>query len=388
EEYLTVGVTTNDMSPKYALAAIISTDYTNSMLWGDSVRVGVIFGIIFVIVSIILLLIIYFRGADIREFEKEIRAVGLGKTKVDIPNLLPQDMKSMWTSLSETGKRLEEVNYDKYRIFEAYYRFAPKNIETIMGKNSIFEVKNGDVTTAEGTLMLIYTGDNRSQTPMERVEELNRILSYIVDYREQKDGILVSQDSSLSVLELLYLQETTGISEYAIQFLHRDATDEKAGDVSVFIYYSSFLYGIVGIGAQSLTFLSSEHSWEIEEYTKWFGSLGLRVVVTELIVNREDTGEKRYIGYILLQGNIRLSLYELLDACPARERKLKLMYREKFRETLDFYYQKDFYQARNRLSEIVKECPWDGIAKWYLFDCEHYLNGAEPEGEFGQLRIN
>ena len=44
------------------------------------------------------------------------------------------------SDLAEICKRMEEISYDKFRIFEAYYRFAPKNIETIMSRDSIFLV--------------------------------------------------------------------------------------------------------------------------------------------------------------------------------------------------------------------------------------------------------
>jgi len=45
------------------------------------------------------------------------------------------------------------------------------------------------------------------------------------------------------------------------------------------------------------------------------------------------------------------------------------------------YYQRNFYLARNQFMEILKDCPEDGIVKWYIFECEKYMNG---EGDLSQ----
>lgn len=375
-----------DPSSKYALVGVYYSGSYYTGLWSNARIVLLLSAVIFLIGSMLIIFIMYLMTLDLRSFEQAIRDVALGRTKIRIPTTPSEDMKSMWSSLSELTKRIEEINYDKYRIFEGYYRFAPKNIETIMGRESIFDVKNGDVTTTEGTLMLVSTKE--SGYGEKRINSLKNIVSYMNQYSEREEGILVSEDSSLSILQFLFLSSCRSVSSQTTHFLHRNASDEESGFVSVFLYYGEFLYGVVGVNTQSLIFLTSKHAKEMEGYAAWFERLNIPMIVTEDIVDREDTGQVRYIGYIKLSGiDKHLRLYEVLDACSARERQLKLVNREKFEKTLELFYSRDFYLARNNFSEIIKECPDDEVAKWYLFECENYLNGGADPNESGSLKI-
>ena len=379
-------VTDMDPSSKYALVGVYYSGSYYTGLWSNARFVMLLAGGIFILGSLLIIFIMYLMTLDLRSFEQAIRDVALGRTKIKVPTTPSEDMKSMWSSLSELTKRIEEINYDKYRIFEGYYRFAPKNIETIMGKESIFDVKNGDVTRTEGTLMLVSTQETGYGE--KRINSLKNIVSYMNQYSEREEGILVSEDSSLSILRFLFLSGCRSVSSQTTHFLHRNASDEDSGFVSVFLYYGEFLYGVVGVNTQSLIFLTSEHAKEMEDYAAWFERLNIPMIVTEDIVDREDPGQVRYIGYIKPTGRTEhLRLYEVLDACSARERQLKLVNREKFEKTLELFYSRDYYLARNNFSEIIKECPDDEVAKWYLFECENYLNGGADPNDSGSLKI-
>ncbi len=82
-----------------------------------------------------------------------------------------------------------------------------------------------------------------------------------------------------------------------------------------------------------------------------------------------------------------MNLFEVIDAEVARLRQIKLTTREKFEETLELFYSKEYYLARNQFSEILKECPEDNLVRWYLFESERYLNGENKDGDEGRLRI-
>lgn len=71
-------------------------------------------------------------------------------------------------------------------------------------------------------------------------------------------------------------------------------------------------------------------------------------------------------------------LYEILDAYPGMERDLRKAYDQNFQKAVNLFYRSDFYLARNLFSTILRACPGDGIARWYLFACEYLFN---QEGE-------
>ena len=77
----------------------------------------------------------------------------------------------------------------------------------------------------------------------------------------------------------------------------------------------------------------------------------------------------------------------MLDAEAIRIHKERLETMDRFNEALEFFYQQDFYFARNMFTEIVKVSSGDELAKWYLFECERYLNEAAPENFVGALHM-
>lgn len=384
--YLACGVTDGTSSTGYALLALMQSVDPDSGIWGDIWSLAGVFMISFIIGSLLIFFAMWAQSEDIRRFEREIHAVALGKTEVEVPELAALDMQSMWVSLSEVAKRINEINFDKYKIFEAYYRFAPKNIEAIMGKDSIYDVKNGDYVRSMGSLLLIATENNGMDS--RRDQSISRIISYIDRYSEAGEGILVSQDSSLSIMQFLFLEQSGNIIPQVVQLLHALRADQSAGPVTLLLYFDDFVYGVEGINEHSLIYLTGENSREMEDYVNFFKSLKVSMVITENIKERDEAGETRYIGYIKLSGNDRnVGLYEVLDACPARERQIKLINKERFESALRLFYDREFYQARNRFSDILKELPGDEITKWYLFECEKYLNSGVFAKESGPIRL-
>ena len=60
----------------------------------------------------------------------------------------------------------------------------------------------------------------------------------------------------------------------------------------------------------------------------------------------------------------------------------------RFEEALRLFYEKDFYFARSRFSEVLRFSPDDELSKWYLFECERYLNDENTANGFiGSLHL-
>ena len=107
------------------------------------------------------------------------------------------------------------------------------------------------------------------------------------------------------------------------------------------------------------------------------------MVVTDTVVH--DISEQytyRYIGYVE-ENEMVFKLYEILDVYTEKERRIRLSANEKFQQALELFYQDDFYLARNVFTDVLKECPEDGLAKWYMFACEYHLNHPEIEHSYG-----
>ncbi|MBO5246170.1 MAG: hypothetical protein J6B28_02795 [Eubacterium sp.] len=380
KRYQILTVTPETMSfdeKQYALVALYENDaFDLSNYQSDLVAALIVFAIASLVCVVILLL----QSSDLNRLTHSMQLVASGKTDIERPVVYGRDMRALWNALGEIQKKLRNVYYTKLMTFEAYYRFAPKNIEKLLNKASITEVECGNVAKLMGTMAMISTVEPRSGNEVE-VDRLNRLLALLGKYQEEKDGVFVSSNGSLSMLRFLFMEQNANTLKSAIDFLkelgEKDALEGTVSSkASMLLHYSSFVYGVAGTNKQSSAFLISPDTEEIEGFATWFREHGLKLVISESVKEREHyDGSLRCIGYVQMgSSGKKMNMYEVLDVYAQKERTKKMALCEKFEQALNLFYQHDFYLARSVFSEVLKEQPTDELAKWYLFTCESYLN--------------
>ena len=362
----------------YALIGVLSTNFVLYQ-WRDVlIRDGLIGLAVYVILSALGIAFLTAQSRDIGKLKNVMLRVAGGSQDIERPDVHGKDMESMWNSINETDKTLKKINYSKLQIFEAYYRFAPKEIEKLLEKNSIMEVVSGDERKLAGSMAIVGIDPAGKDATLEN---RNHFLEALERRQREQGGITVSSDARLSVLKLLFPTEKGDTVQFAVDLI-RDFPENVYRNgipATVFLFRSQFIYGVAGTETQCFPFLDTRDEFHQDEYAAWLGTLGLRVVVTEEIMqNGCRDKDTRYLGYVSANGG-KVKLYEVLDACPNRERMAKLQTKEKFEQALQLFYQYDFYLARSMFSELLRELPEDRIAKWYLFACEKHLNEAHGE---------
>ncbi|MCR5251327.1 MAG: hypothetical protein K6E50_12035 [Lachnospiraceae bacterium] len=344
--------------------------------------------LVFMVGSAILFLILWLQAADLRRFESALQQVATDGKRKKKGNVAGHDLENMWNSLGEIDKRMDEMNYSRYRIYEAYYRFAPRNIDKILKKDSIADVKSGDSAVVSGTLA--YVAGEQTLRADGRIAQLKRLLNFLGDHPEH-EGIIVSDSDGFSVVELLFLEEARDTQSFATELLQSERERSEQIESTVLLYYGSYIYGVAGTEEQSLAFMLSVETRELARMTEWLRSLNMGVVITEDVKEREGRNfDLRFIGYVELSGTERqLKLYEVLDACPKAERQAKLECLETFGKGLELFYRRDYYIARNTFSDILKRNPQDEIVRWYLFESERLLDlSPGPNDSVGALHAD
>lgn len=364
--------------PSYALVGVMSQDYREKswqeLLWRD-ILIGLC---AYVIMSCIGIWFLTIQSRDVKRLNTALQGVTEGGKDVKRPVVHGRDMENLWNSINETEKTLKKMNYDKLQMFEAYYRFAPKEIETLLHKKSIVEVSAGDQCRLEGCMAVLKLElSGREITLANR----NHFLQLLENHQTQRKGIIVSNNVDLSELKVLFTDQQGECLGFAVNLV-RELEEEpllQRIPLAIFLYQAQFEYGVAGTDNQCFTYLNTEGLQTQERFASWLGKMGLRVVITgEVLDSSTGKEELRYLGYVETDKG-RKKLYEVLDACPTRERRIKVQNKEKFEKALQLFYQKDFYLARSLFSEILRELPQDSISKWYLFTCENYLNEAYSE---------
>lgn len=389
ETYQALGTAASDeLHPEYLLIGIARQESTGGLFAGTNKVYLVYAEVIFLIGSVVSICLLVLQSRELKRLAKAMQAVAGGQTEVEKGPVHGKDVDFMWNSLLETQKTISRINYTRYRIFESCYRFAPKNIEKILGKDSITEVKGGDMVLVHGTVAVISSAEpgNGSQTSSDL---MNRFITLAEKHQEESGGFFVSGYSDLTLLKMLFLEESRNTADFGVSFMHEFQEDRSldALKTGILLHYSQYAYGVAGTDRQSFPFLLSKEIQELEKYAGWFRNMGMKLVITEMVKNREKLGGlTRYIGYILIpETGERVKMYEVLDACPLMERRLKAETDQRFQRALQLFYQYDFYLARSTFSDVLKENPADLMAKWYLFTCEKYLNEVHMDGDVCRL---
>ncbi|MCR5654475.1 MAG: hypothetical protein K6G07_02405 [Lachnospiraceae bacterium] len=349
------------------------------------------FGMFLMIGTLVGILYFWLEGRDLARLGKALSRLADGEEKIDKPVVSGKDMNHMWNSIYEIQKNFLETNRIKFLTYAAYYRFAPKSVERILKKPSITEVQGGDSISLKGTMAVVSTS-HLAMTEEGNIDQMNKLLVVTEECRETYDGIFVSQDSDLSLMKLLFLEKNKDTVSFGTEFLQklREEKDKIRFDTTLILHYAPYIYGVAGTKEQSSVYLFSKELDILQQYAGWFRNLHLGLVVTkELLDHEKPEADVRYIGFILpdeANPSRRLMLYEVLDAESVRNHQMRKYQAQKFTEALEMFYQQDFYLARNVFTEIVRDSQGeDDLAKWYLFECERYLNEVAPEDFVGAL---
>ncbi|MCD7806596.1 MAG: hypothetical protein LUH19_04550 [Lachnospiraceae bacterium] len=388
EEFLEVELETLD-GLSCSLTAVLTMEregwFTDSFPWVYLLAAV----LLFLLGSAVCLGLLFRQGREISGLSQAMLAASGGQEVFSKGTARSKDVALMWNSFMEMQKKINRINYARYRIYESCYRFAPKDIEKIFGRDSITEVEGGDFVRLKGTVAFV-TSDEPEAADEESALRMSKFVTLIEKHQEESGGYFVPGNSDLTSLRVLFLEKNSHSVDFGTAFLNEFSASSGLDGMrtGILLHYSEFLYAVAGNERQCFPFLLSEEKEQMERFAAWFRELDLKLVMTDEVRTLEKATEDcRYIGYIFMENSGRkLELYEVLNACAPVERRLKLDTEEKFQKAIRLFYQHDFYLARNGFSDVLKVNPFDQISKWYLFTCEKYLNQAYTSGDICQLR--
>lgn len=334
------------------------------------------------------------------------------------------EIGTMWVSLKKMCKALQKKNYIHANILQSYVRFVPRKLEKLLKKETIMEVKIGDVRYINGTLGVISVAEQqeiyKNINHTEYMKYVNRCFHTISRNSEENQGILLSNDFNLWSVKMMFpdsaekavtsgieiVNALTGAGNLTTGLPDNPLEVQPQCRPVVLVHSAPFLYGIAGTEEQAFPFISSGEIEVLSRFVPEFRKTGTRMVITEHTVKKmKRYYNMRYIGYVVSKAEKDAAvphsfqqyqkntcdkqgcknekdtfrLYEILDVYPEIEKNVRLKEDKEFQEGIQMFYRNDFYLARSHFAEVLKECPGDGIAKWYLFTCEAMLNEENYE---------
>lgn len=311
-------------------------------------------------------------------------------------NVKPRELEPGKDELSQMNLAMQEMcmglsirDYEMSETIRAYKRFVPQRLTRMLNRPTIAEVSLGDsrrIVTNVG----LFTVGNREEVravleDKAFVDFISETFSTFNACVQGNHGSMISCALRLSCMETMFPKEPADGVRAGLDFMGRVGKRNDPGVLApkamMILHKASFLYGMAGKPARLFPYISSAELEFLEGYTHKFYESGARLVMTgEYLAEMKDAGfAVRYIGFISDGDKNAYKIYEVLDVYPELERKLRVEYDKRFQEAINLFYHNDFFLARNLFSTLLRVCPDDGIARWYLFACEHCFNHAGEE---------
>lgn len=354
-------------------------------MWQLARRTGLVLAIAWICIVLLLRSVTGYITAPAAKLAVQLNCIADGDTVPREPAEGRDELSRMDRSLQMMCMNLSIMKYESNGTIRSYKRFVPEKMAELLDRPVVEEIRLGDSRRMTGNVGVFSVG-NRAEARNELedaafVDFINHSFGAFHDSVEENHGCMVSSGLRLSAMEALFPNSAADGVRAGLDFLgklHPHDTDAiPMPRACLLLHKTSFLYGIAGKEDRLFPYLSSSELDFLGGFLPEFDKAGVHIVATEPYWSQlEGCGfSGRYIGFV--SGGDRLGsykLYEILDAYPQMERELRKSYNTRFQEAINLFYRNDFYLARNLFSTLLRACPGDGIARWYLFACEYLFH--------------
>lgn len=339
-----------------------------------------------IIIMCILLIFLQNRWQTITLLISQMDKISKGDYRLDDRKIPDNEIGEIWKSMERMCRNLQMYRYKNDGVLDYIYQFAPSRFETLFQKKELQNVEIGETVQLSASIatISIVDKDNLLSGKVQRqyIQYVNQLMEILFKQEGAQKAVFLEGGNNLENVKAVF-PEGEGTCddcyEYAVGCMESLlAQPEKRYDTNPFIllHSSEFLCGLAGGCGQAYPFVVSMELEILNSYADDFRKNGVRMVLTQQTIDRMDKQiNTRYIGYISEDDRKEtFKIYEVLDCCPLSEKSAKLRGKDEFEKALKLFYQCDYYLARSKFSEIIKECPEDGIARWYIFACEALFN--------------
>jgi class 3 adenylate cyclase/HAMP domain-containing protein len=277
------------------------------------------------------------------------------------------------------------------RLNEAYHQFVPEQFLKILGRESIEDVKLGDQTQREMTLLFCdirsFTALTEKMQPAESFAFINQYLSVMEPAIIANEGFIDKYvgDAIMAIFD--------GVADNALAaglamrkaLLQFNRSRKNAGlftvHIGIGLHTGTLMLGLVGGPVRMDGTVISDAvnlASRLEGLTKPFGCA---MIASDETCRRAAPSERwslRSLGDVAVSGRADpVGIVEVLD--PSREiDEPKIRNARTFASALSCYASGDFTAATGGFEECTAQNPSDGPARYFLARARHYRQKSPP----------
>jgi len=316
----------------------------------------------------------------VRRMQKKIEAK---QAQLEIEQSLNQELKNLNQELATTN--------------EANQRFVPQGFLELLGKQSIKDLKLGDQTEKQMTVLFSdirsYTTLSETMTPEENFNFINAYLGRVGPVIE-KHGGFISQYFGDGLMAL-FVDDHQAAVQAAIEVQNelrqynaeRIAMEREPLTTGIGLNTGSLMLGIIGDSKRYDSTVISDAvntASRMEGLTKIFGG---SVILSEKTLETlpEDHGLcYRYLGMVKVKGkDAALKIYDFYESDGDAQKVLKDKTKLKFEDGITYYFNQQFGKAADSFKIVLSQNANDRAAEYYLAKAVKYIVNGVKEGWSG-----
>jgi signal transduction histidine kinase/ligand-binding sensor domain-containing protein/class 3 adenylate cyclase/ActR/RegA family two-component response regulator len=280
------------------------------------------------------------------------------------------------------------------KINKSNSKFIPIEFLRSIGKESIMDVKVGDQSLLEVTVMFTdirsYTTISEAMSPDENFNFLNRYLSHISPVIRNNHGF-VNQFLGDGIMAIFIESPDDALRaaiemQRVIEFFNKEVAGEISHPISIGIgmHTGQLMMGILGDKDRmdaSVVADTVNTASRMEGLTKYFGA---PIVISETTLEGLGNGDEfncRFLGKVKVKGKTKaLKIYEAIDGNPGDVVDKKVASRKFFDDGLKEYLNRSFATASVNFEKVLKLNADDKATLLYLKNSARFMvDGVDDE---------
>ncbi len=279
----------------------------------------------------------------------------------------------------DSYQKVESLKEDLILTNSAYSRFIPREILKLLNKSSIINVKLGDFSEKQMTVMFSdirrFTSLSEQMTPEETFKFLNSYLSRMGPIIRKHGGIIDKYIGD-AIMALFPVNTSSAINaaiEIRRELLDYNEQRHNFGypplDIGIGIHTGSIIVGTIGENERMDGTVISDSvnlASRLEDLTK----IGAPVIISNITLfelENQTLNQFRFLGQVYVKGKMKhISVYEIYDFEEAEQIELKNRTKTDFERGLLCLYKQEFREAEQLFQKVCSENSKDKPAFFYL----------------------
>ncbi|MBO0322338.1 tetratricopeptide repeat protein [Muricauda sp. CAU 1633] len=279
-------------------------------------------------------------------------------------------------------------------IHKATSRFVPSEFVRSVGKESITDIKLGDYTEKNVTVLFSdirdYTSLAEGMTPSQNFKFVNAYVGRMGPIIKENEGF-VNQYMGDGIMALFPKNPENALDaaiemQRTLTLYNKRRVEEKGYkplSVGVGLHTGPLIMGIIGDSKRNDPAVIADtvnSSARVEGMTKHFGA-NIIISGASLELMEDPSGFNfRYLGKVRVKGKQKaLEIYECIDGDSIESISLKLETKTHYEQGIELFFDSQFNEASTAFEWVLYKNPGDSVAHYFHDMARKYAVLGPPE---------